>query len=131
GAPVSSPATRRRRAAAAPSAERTAGEDTGAPPSHALNLPARGRVIVGTDQDLARLRTLRWTDDAVRFHDLDQPRRAGVSELQPPLQVRRARLPGAENHPHRVVVLRIVQVLDAVRAGLLLHRLRDVLDELR
>ena len=36
GAPVSSPATRRRRAAAPPWAKRTAGEDTGAPLSTAL-----------------------------------------------------------------------------------------------
>ena len=57
------------------------------------NLPACGWIVVGTDQDVARLRALRRTDDAVRFHDLDETRCARVAELQPALQVRSGRLP--------------------------------------
>src|SRR6266550_1325792 len=61
---------------------------TGARPgSAASDLAARGRVIFGANQNVARLAALRRTDDAVRFHDLDEPRRTRVSEFQTALEI--------------------------------------------
>src|SRR5437763_10904407 len=97
----------------------------------ASNLPAGRRVVVGADEDLPRLASLRGADHAVGLHDLDQPRGAGVAELEAALQVRGAGLAGGQYHAHRLVVLRVFEVLDAVRAALLLRRPGDLLQESR
>src|SRR5205085_9942998 len=59
------------------------------------------------------------------------PRRARVSELEPALEIRRRRLTGRQNDANRIVVFRIVEILDAVDRSLLLENLGDFFEELR
>ena len=99
--------------------------------SECSDLPTGRGIVVGAEQDLARLRTLRRPHHTVRFHDLDQARRARVAELETALQVRGRGLTGGEHHAHGVVVLDIVEVLDPVDAALLFDDLRDPFEELR
>src|SRR5579871_6512680 len=57
-------------------------------------LLARGELLyvihfaqpVGPLQHFARLAAVRWTNDAVAIHHVQNPRRTPVSEAEPPLQ---------------------------------------------
>src|SRR5882762_8169117 len=68
-------------------------------------------------QDLARLGTVGWTDDAILLHKVDQASGPAVADPQPALQRRSGSAPGVANHTNRILVKVVVNVLyqDAIR----------------
>src|SRR5688572_9133733 len=85
-------------------------------------------VIIGADENFARLAALAGAHNSVGLHDLNEARGARVTQLHAALQIRRRGLTGGQDDADRLVVFRIGEVLHSVGAGLLLDRLRYFLD---
>src|SRR5437867_13086747 len=62
-------------------------------------------------QDLARFRSVRWTDDTVLFHEIDQASSPAVANSQAALQRGSGSAACVANHANRVLVKIIVNVL--------------------
>src|SRR5256886_15087425 len=72
-------------------------------------------IVLGHPIALAHLAgALRWSDDAVLFHDVDEPARAREADRHLPLEHRPRRLAGALDDLARLFVTLVVDFVAAV-----------------